>query len=144
VTRRLLILIGGTVALAALAVVPAQRLGGSTAVAYCVIACLMCLVPAAATLVISELTFGGKPEHQQLAFLGGTAVRMLFVALVTNILYTQVPFFQAQDGFILWVSAFYLIVLALETSLVASALSGRSPPQAAGATAANGQPTAND
>ena len=95
---------------------------------YCVVACLMCLLPAAATLVFSELAFRGRPETQQLAFLGGTVLRMAFVAVVTNILYTQVPLFQEQGGFIWWVAGFYLAVLALETALVASAVAARQRP----------------
>jgi hypothetical protein len=130
--KRLLILVCGTLALAALAVAPAQHLGGTTAVVYAVVACLLCLVPAVGTMVFAELAFRGKPQQQHLAFLGGAALRMMFVAVAAILLYSRVPFFQQQDGFILWVCVFYLAVLALETGLLASALAARRAPPSPG------------
>jgi len=116
--RKVLLLIGGTLFFWLLVGLPARWLGGGDVAAmYALTAALLCLIPAAGTLLWAELTFRRQPEFQGLVFMGGMVLRMFFVASASVLLYARLEFFQLQDGFILWVAVFYLFVLALETTL---------------------------
>jgi hypothetical protein len=130
--RKVVLLVGGTLLFWLLVALPARWLGGGDlALMYALTAVLLCLIPAAGTLLWADATFRRQPEMQGLVFMGGMVLRMFFVVIATTVLYARVEFFQLQEGFVIWVCVFYLFVLALETSLFTV---GRiSPPVSPGA-----------
>jgi hypothetical protein len=116
--KGLLWLVGGTIAFWGLVTYPARllwpqdpTLGWSTAAA------LICLIPTTLTLVWTRWAYGGQPEQQLLAVLGGTAVRMGFVLAAAMILYFNVPEFEHQRFWVFMV-VYYLFTLALEMVVI--------------------------
>src|SRR5262249_27507959 len=84
VMRRLLLLVGGTLAFWLLASLPFRafdddRARGTAAVAYAGTAVLLCLVPAALTLAWGGRALQQSPEQQLIMVLGGTGVRLFTV-----------------------------------------------------------------
>jgi hypothetical protein len=118
VIRRVLYLIGGSLACWLLTVLLAWTVGGgNVAVAYSGTAILLCLLPAVGTLTWAEWTRSRDPEQFAIAVLGGTAVRMLFVLGIGLLLNLTVPYFQ-ETSFWIWVLGAYLFTLALELALI--------------------------
>ena len=115
--RSLGFLVGGTALFWLLVVVPARFLWGDSAVLFSGVAALLCLIPTALTLVWSQRSFRGLPEHQLLAVMGGTGLRMVFVIAVGMALFFSLPAFY-YIRFWLWVIAFYLVTLTLEMGIL--------------------------
>jgi hypothetical protein len=121
--RRLLLLLSGSLAFWVLVGIPARLLGGGdAALVYSGTALLLCLVPAAITLVWADRALRGTIDKQLVLVLGGTALRMIAVLGAAWLLYEWVPAYRAAAGFWIWVLAAYLFTLALEMTLV---LAGR-------------------
>jgi hypothetical protein len=111
-------LIAGTLGLWALSAYPAQRFGGDEALLYSTVAFVLCLLPAAGTLVWFEWASKQSTEQQLLTILGGTGLRMVIVLGVGLALYTLVPVF-GRSSFWVWILLFYLLTLAFEIVLLA-------------------------
>src|SRR5260370_28342864 len=107
-TRRLAWLVAGGVTFWLLVFYPARLLWGETAVAFSAIAAILCLIPTVATLIWSEWAFRSSPEQQLLAVMGGTGVRMLFVAVVGIAMFFFSYYFY-QQSFLVWGLRFYLV-----------------------------------
>src|SRR5262249_57734777 len=90
---------------------------GDRGIAYSAVAVVLCVVPAAATLLWAGWVSRHSPEQELLMVLGGTGVRMFVVLGVALALFLFVPFF-GEPSFLLWIAAFYLLTLALEVTLV--------------------------
>jgi hypothetical protein len=116
--RQLIHLLSGSLAIWLVLAVPAWLLAGDSALLDTVLACALCLVPMGVTLAWCQWAFGGSPEHQLLAVLGGTSVRLV-VVVAGGIGMSRA--FEALDrpAFLIWVVVFYLATLALEVVLVA-------------------------
>lgn len=128
-TRRLLVLIGLTLAFWVLVALPARWLcGGDQAVLYSGTACLICLVPGILTLVGTRLA-PPQPEQQLTLVLASTTLRMFFVLGVSFLLLVLVEPYRGSVAFAIWVLVFYLFTLALETILL---LAVRPVPQEPG------------
>jgi hypothetical protein len=117
VKKSLTLLLTGSLGFWILVVYPAHLLWGEPAVLFSAVAGLLCLVPAALTLVWCQWAFRGAPEQQLLAVMGGTGVRLLFVIGLGMTLYLSLPEFH-HAAFWLWVVLFYLLTLALEIGIV--------------------------
>ena len=120
--RSLGLLVAGGLAFWLVVAYPAKWLWGDSAVVFSAVAGLLCLVPAAATLVWSLRALPGAPEQQLLAVMGGTALRMVFVVGVGVVIFYSSNYFH-ESSFLIWIVVFYLVTLTLEMGLV---LSGRS------------------
>jgi hypothetical protein len=98
------------------------------------VAALLCLVPAAATLVVLKAT-----EHASLvvslgAVLVAPVARLAAVAVVGAVLWQAVPDFTAQPvRFAAWVMGFYLLTLAAETAVLLARAGRPKPTGGAGA-----------
>jgi hypothetical protein len=75
-------------------------------------------VPAVATLLLVGWTARRDPQQMPLTVLGSSGVRMFVVLFAALLLYTQVPWFRGQEGFLFWVLAAYLYVLVVEIVLL--------------------------
>jgi ABC-type spermidine/putrescine transport system permease subunit II len=117
VTKRLVILIAGTLLAWGAAAYPARLLGGDAGLIYSAVAAALCLLPTALTLLWAEWVSRQSPEQQLTMVLGGTGIRMGVVMGIGLLLYLFLPYFE-QPGFWLWLLAFYLFTLALEMVLV--------------------------
>jgi hypothetical protein len=115
--RQLGFLWAGSLLLWLIAALPASAFLGATALLDASVACGLCLVPMTATMLWCHWAFGGSPEQQLAAVMGGTSVRMLVVAGGGIGLYFAVEAL-ARPAFLVWVVAFYLVTLALEVVLV--------------------------
>jgi hypothetical protein len=115
--RRLVLLGAGCSVVWLLAAGLAWWLGGTEGLIQSAVAALLCLIPAAVTMLWCDLAVGSAPEQQLMAVLGGTAVRMAFVIVAGLVLSRNVPVLN-HDGFWLWLVGFYLTTLALEMVLV--------------------------
>jgi hypothetical protein len=124
VTRRLILLIGGSLAFWSLLALPAHAIWGGAALAYSATALALCLIPAALTLVWANHAYTQPADRQLTMVLGGTGVRLLLVAGGGMALMQFVPYFREPQtpGFLTWLLAFYLFTLVLETVL---SLAGR-------------------
>jgi hypothetical protein len=123
VTKRVGILIVGTLLAWGAAAYPAHLLGGDAGLLYSAIAAALCLAPTAITLLWADWASQQSPEQQLTMVLGGTGVRMGIVMGIGLLLYLYLPYFQ-QPGFLLWLLAFYLFTLGLEMVLVVRGRSG--------------------
>ena len=122
--RRLMLLVGGSVAFWLLVGLPARHLGGGdAAIVFLGTGLLLCLVPGVATLVWGETALRQSPDKQLILVLGGTGVRMAFVLLAGWMLFLWAPYYQRQAGFLIWLLVGYLFTLALDLTLL---LTGRS------------------
>jgi len=125
--RRVLLLVGGSLAFWLLAALPFRILAddrghGDAAMVYAGVAVLLCLVPACLTLLWAGKSLAKTPDQQVVAVLGSTGLRLFGVALAGFALYRSVPYFQAYPGFLNWLVVAYLFTLALEMALL---LAGR-------------------
>lgn len=118
--RQLGLLAAGTVLFWVIVAYPANRIGGQEDLLQSTVAMLVCLVPAAATLIIVRRSMSKLPEQQLLAMFGGMGVRMGFVLGIGYLLYSSVPVL-ADVGFWIWLVVFYVATLALEIGLVVTA-----------------------
>jgi hypothetical protein len=119
--RRLLLLLTGSLAFWVLAGVPARHLGGGdAALVYSGTALLLCLVPAAATLVWAGKALQGTVDQQLVLVLGGTGIRMFAVLGAAWLLYEWVPYYRAHAGFWVWILVCYLFTLTLDVALMLS------------------------
>ncbi len=115
--RQLALLWGGTLLLWLVVALPAAALLGTTALIDTSVACGLCLLPMTATMLWCHWAFGGSPEQQLAAVMGGTSVRMLVVAGGSIGLFFAVAALH-RPAFLIWVVVFYLATLALEVILV--------------------------
>lgn len=113
-------LLAGTLVFWAVVSYPARVLWGESSVLFAATAALLCLAPAAVTLVWSRWAFKGKPEQQLLAVMGGTGLRLLFVIGAGMAIYHLMPDFHYQR-FWIFIIVFYLFTLALEMVLLTRA-----------------------
>ena len=125
-TRRLLLLIGGTLAFWVLVALPGRFLlddadSAARLIGYSGTALLLCLIPTAVTLIWSRAALEKSPEAQLIAVMGGTGVRLFAVLLAGWALNQNVNFYQEQS-FWYWLLIAYLFTLALEMTLL---LTGR-------------------
>jgi hypothetical protein len=107
----------GSLALWAIGAYPSYALNGDQGLVYSAVALVLCLVPAAGTLVWSGWSSKRSSEQQLLSMLGGTGVRMTVVLGVSLALYTLIPYFN-YTRFWVWVLFFYLFTLAVEIALL--------------------------
>jgi hypothetical protein len=95
---------------------------------------LLCLVPAALTLLVAD-RLTGSPEGRLALVLGSTGFRLFIVLGVAWVLYVNVAFFHDLPGYWMWLVVFYLFTLGLEVALLVTsrarvdrqAVSGRTP-----------------
>ena len=125
--RRLVLMVGGTLAFWLLLAYPAHLIGGGRAVAYSATAMALCVVPAALTLAWAQRALAGSPGEQLTMVLGGTGLRMAFVLGAGLALYLTIPYYQ-DLGFWVGVLVFYLFTLGWEMVLL---VIGRWPSGAA-------------
>jgi len=123
VIPRVVILITAGLAFAVFAGLPARHLAGDLALVHCLAAVLLCGVPAVLTLAGTHWAVSHDPRQAGLLALAASGVRMFAVLLVALLLHLQVPLFQDQ-GFLFWVLAAYLYLLAVEVLLL---VLGRRP-----------------
>ena len=117
-TRKLLLFLGGTIAIWLVSGPAAWWLWGEVGLVDSLVALATCAVPMAATLVIAHLaTLSARPQDQVAAAFGGTGIRMM-VALLAGIgLYLSVPALN-HAGFLLAVVGYYLATLVLEVAIL--------------------------
>lgn len=120
--RRLSLLVGGSLAVWIVAVLPARYLWGDPVVVYSGVAVLLCLVPTSITLVWATRTLRASPQQLLIMVLGGTGVRVFAVLAGAIALKGLVPFFRDSDSFLIWVLVFYLVTLGFELALVLTGL----------------------
>jgi hypothetical protein len=124
VSYRLLLLVAGSLAFWLLLALPARAFGGGDeAMIVSGVTALVCLVPAALTLVWANRALGGSPEQRLVAVAGGMGFRMVVVLAAGWVLHSRVAFLREQPSFWLWLVVFYLFTLGLEMTLL---LAGRS------------------
>jgi hypothetical protein len=117
VTRQLVPLLLGSLAIWLLLAIPAWLVIGEIALLETAVACGLCLLPMTATLLWCHWSLGGAPEQQLLAVLGGTSVRLVVVIAVGIGLNRTVEALH-RPAFLIWVVVFYLATLTLEIVLV--------------------------
>ncbi len=121
--RRLVLLLTGSLAFWVLAALPARHLGGGdAALTYSGTALLLCMIPAALTLVWADKALQGTVDQQLVLILGGTGMRMFVVLGAAWLLYEWVPHYREHPGFWIWILVCYLFTLALDLALM---LAGR-------------------
>jgi hypothetical protein len=125
--KRLMYLVGGSLLFWLLIAIPARHVsaetlkpgyGGDPAFFYSLTAVIICLLPTAITLYWGMRTLNGLPEQQLTLVMGGTGIRMFFVLLVGLAFYKLIPYYEAYEGFWIWLLIFYLFTLALEMVLL--------------------------
>jgi F-type H+-transporting ATPase subunit a len=119
VTRRLVILIGGSLVFWMIVAALARMAWGDSAVAYSAVALVLCLIPAAVTLAGATWAANQPADKQMVMTLGGTGVRLAVALAGGFALIEWVPYFRQEQIPSLWafVGAFYLFTLVLETGL---------------------------
>jgi hypothetical protein len=117
VTRQLVPLLVGSLAIWLLLAIPAWLLAGDTGLLDTAIASGLCLVPMTATMLWCQWAFSNAPEQQLLAVLGGTSVRLV-VVIAGGIALNRTVEALHRPAFLLWVVVFYLATLTLEIVLV--------------------------
>jgi hypothetical protein len=95
---------------------PAMMIWGEPALLQSAVALALCLVPAAATLVVVQ-RIGKAPEDRMLAGLGSSGVRMALVLGIGFLLFRAAPE-TFPVTFLYWLTLFYLVALAIEVSLL--------------------------
>jgi hypothetical protein len=126
--RNLALLVIGVLGLWALLFWPARAIWGEDAVLFSSAAAVICLVPAALTLVWCQKSLAGTPEQRLAAVMGGTMARMFVAVGAGVLLFFAVQAFH-EPAFLIWVLVFYLATLALEVGLVVKEMSAANPPQ---------------
>jgi hypothetical protein len=120
VIGRLGLLIGGSLVFWALVALPSSYFWGNTAAVYSAVALALCLIPTASTLAWVGPVWQSSPEQQLIRVLAATGIRIILVLAGALALYLLFPYFQEGPGFLVWVVAFYLFTLGLETLLLVS------------------------
>ena len=116
--RKLLLFLGGIVGIWILSGPVAWQLWGETGLVDSIVALAICVVPMAATLVVSHLaTQSARPHDQVAAAFGGTGIRMLVAVLGGIALYSSVPQLN-HPGFLFAVIGYYLATLVLEVAIL--------------------------
>jgi hypothetical protein len=128
VKRNLGLLSAATLAFWLATAYPAYLLGEEPGLVFTAVAALLCLVPAAATLIWCHRALKSTPEQQLLAVMGGMAVRMVFVIGAGMALFLLAPYFHRRS-FWLWMIAFYLFTLSVEIGLIVARQSAGQRPQ---------------
>lgn len=122
-SARLLFFVGVTLTFWLLAALPARWLGGGDlAILYSGTAALLCLIPGVAALLWAGLS-SNQPGQQLTIALGSTSIRLFFVLGMAFLLDRTLPLYHGSLAFWIWVLVFYLLTLAVETTLL---LKGRS------------------
>jgi hypothetical protein len=116
-TRQLVPLLVGSLAIWLLLAIPAWLLIGEVALLDTALACGLCFVPMTLTMLWCHWSFGGAPEQQLMAVLGGTSVRLV-VVIAGGIALNRTVEALNRPAFLLWVVVFYLATLTLEIVLV--------------------------
>ncbi len=118
-TRRLVILIGGSLAFWMIVAALARMAQGNVAVAYSATALVLCLIPAAVTLAGATWAATQPADKQFNMVLVGTGVRLAVVIAGGFVLTEWVPYFRQPGTLSLWafIGIFYAFTLALETGL---------------------------
>jgi hypothetical protein len=95
---------------------PGWLLGGEKALVQSTAALLICLAPALVTMWWA-LRVDAALEKQLLAVFGGTGLRLLVVLGIGCFLCLTLPE-DFTESFWIWIAIFYLLLLALETTLL--------------------------
>jgi hypothetical protein len=131
VTRQLVPLLLGSLAIWLLLAIPAWLLIGEIALLDTAVACGLCLLPMTATLLWCHWTVDGAPEQQLMAVLGGTSVRLVIV-IAGGIALNRTVEALHRPAFLIWVVVFYLATLTLEIVLVVRRQNGEAKQVAPG------------
>jgi len=115
--KRLMILIGATLCLWIILVIPARWAWGKETVSQSGLAAFICLLPTALTLIWGSSAQRQSPERQLAMVLGSTGLRMITVLGLALIAFLSIAELHSM-GFWVWVLVFYLFTLALEMVLL--------------------------
>lgn len=126
---RVLLLVAVTAAGCAAAAGAAARVWGPEHVRPALLAAVLCLAPAVASLSLVERVARRAPAHTAVAVLLGIGLRMAAVAAGVLILAGGMPDPAARDRFVGWVVAMYLLTLAAESVLAAGAVRTAAAPR---------------
>ena len=129
-TRQIVQLVAGTLGLWAGLAAVAWLLAGDVALLHTAVACALCLLPNVATMLWCHYAFGGSPEQQLGAVMGGTGIRLV-IAVGGGIALSRSVAVFAAPSFLIWVIVFYLATLALEIVLVVRRQTARADELAA-------------
>ena len=123
--RRMLLLIGIAAGVWPVVAVGAYQFRGIEAFWVSGIAMLLCVVPAAISLAWTSYSWRRSPDQQLVSLLGGTGFRLFATLGGAYAVEQTAPFLRDNPGtgFWIWLGAFYLLTLALETAL---SITGRS------------------
>jgi hypothetical protein len=108
-------LAAATVGLWILLAAPAWSLAGRSGLEGLTFAAVLCLVPGCLVFAVAA-RFADTPSKGALVVLGGTVVRMLFVLIGVLVLKDLRPDLGFRE-FVVWLLAFYLATLLVETLL---------------------------
>lgn len=113
---------------------------GDVAVVFSATALILCVVPAALSLIWADWAYRQSADQQFTMLLGATGLRMFVVLIGAYLLHSAIPYLQRSEalGFWLWVVIFYLVTLGLET-----VLSLRGRPAASGSLPTEAPPPVN-
>jgi hypothetical protein len=128
---RLLFFLAAASGVGLAAVILGRQVWGDTVACAGLIALVVCVLPAALTLLLSERALAWPPEFQVTAILGSTAIRIFAVGFLAFGLYQRFELLRGDSGFWTWILAFYLLTLALEVTTLMWAHAVRNPPAAA-------------
>jgi hypothetical protein len=126
-TRKLLLFLGGTLAIWLVSGPIAWQLWGELGLIDSIVALGVCAVPMAMTLVVAHLaTLSARPHDQVAAAFGGTGLRMMVAILAGVGLFSSVPQLN-HPGFLLAVVGYYLATLTLEVGILVGTAKSTSP-----------------
>ena len=117
-------LTGATLIVALLLLAPAWRLYRGTGIEAVLWAGLLCLVPGWVVVLVNH--WAAAEKRDVLGVLLGIGLRMV-AALAGALLVTELWPDLRQSGFLWWLSAFYLVALAIETRLLMPGAGARVP-----------------
>lgn len=123
--KQLAYLVGGVLLLWAVAVVPASLAVGDHAVQESATAAALCLLPAVVTLIWSQQA-GTSLEARLLSMVGGMGLRMVAVLAGGFGLTRLLPDWFDWTLWI-WLMAFYMFTLGLETTLLVKSKADTAP-----------------
>jgi hypothetical protein len=124
---RLLFFLAAASGVGLAAVILGRQAWGDSVAWAGLIALIVCVVPGALTLLLSERALGWPPEYQVTAILGSTGIRIFAVGFLAFGLYQAFEFLRGDSGFWTWILAFYLMTLALEVTALLWAQTSRTP-----------------
>jgi hypothetical protein len=117
--RRCSVFAGSVAAAWALCAGPAYWMAGQSGLLGSAVAAGLCLVPGLLVLAMAGRLKG--PTGTVVLTVGSSIVRLLFVAGVGSVLYFSLEQFTFHT-LVIWLIAFYLLTLALETGLLLSSI----------------------